>query len=523
MNKIAQYLNQHTAGNVFDRASICEAYSTDHSILKATPRFVALPEDTEDIRKILHFCSRLKERDFSLPVSVSGGRHSKTGAVLGSGIHISMEKMNEIAEIDVRGRLVRVQAGITLGELNTALAMNGLTIPVETDPTHTIGGLIASAYEDGYAGKYGGIYNYLDRLEVVLADGSVLQTANLSRRSLERAKSESRLYRDIDKTLESNTATLDELESQSFESKGYHSAALVKMKKSFDFLPLIFGSEGTLGIISEVILYCDILPPEPKHMFATFSTIRTAIDFMEYATELKPLKIELLDAKILDLASENGKKPTLLGKKNPSGYVVLVEFNDRPRKSMKKIKQCLRHLPKSAFAIAEDNDNSEDFKDFHNSLISYLNDNLRGERPPLLDDISMPKDRLAHFLSDLREYAGELESPLPIFGNFLTNNYSVRPEVRLDTVEGRQFAVKFIKRYASIVTDNSGSVTGGSPEGAVKALVTKYSDDEKKLYEAIKNAFDPQHILNPNLKLGATPRAVVRRLRTANNSSIQLA
>ena len=156
MNKIAQYLNQHTAGNVFDRASICEAYSTDHSILKATPRFVALPEDTEDIRKILHFCSRLKERDFSLPVSVSGGRHSKTGAVLGSGIHISMEKMNEIAEIDVRGRLVRVQAGITLGELNTALAMNGLTIPVETDPTHTIGGLIASAYEDGYAGKYGG-------------------------------------------------------------------------------------------------------------------------------------------------------------------------------------------------------------------------------------------------------------------------------------------------------------------------------------------------------------------------------
>ena len=100
---------------------------------------------------------------------------------------------------------------------------------------------------------------------------------------------------------------------------------------------------------------------------------------------------------------------------------------------------------------------------------------------------------------------------------YLLGRFAAIPGLVPGTFLTMQFAV------LAVLAALSGSVTGGSPEGAVKALVTKYSDDEKKLYEAIKNAFDPQHILNPNLKLGATPRAVVRRLRTANNSSIQLA
>ena len=111
MSKLAEYLNRHTIGNVFDRTTICDQYSTDRSILKITPRLVAVPESTDDIRKLMRFADQLAARDYYLPITVRGSGLDKTGASIGEGMIISMEKFCHIEEIDVRGRLVRVQPG----------------------------------------------------------------------------------------------------------------------------------------------------------------------------------------------------------------------------------------------------------------------------------------------------------------------------------------------------------------------------------------------------------------------------
>ena len=92
MNKIAVYLNRHLTGNVFDKDSILEAYSTDRSLLKVKPRFVALPETTSDIRKIVRFVNQLSEKKYNLPIAVRGSGLSKTGADLTDGLVVSMEK-----------------------------------------------------------------------------------------------------------------------------------------------------------------------------------------------------------------------------------------------------------------------------------------------------------------------------------------------------------------------------------------------------------------------------------------------
>ena len=143
MNKIAVYLNSHLSGNVFDKDSILEAYSTDRSLLKIKPRLVAVPETTADIRKIVRFASQLSEKKYALPIAVRGSGLSKTGADLTSGIVISTEKLTHVRELDAHDRLVHVQAGITIGKLNAVLAPHGLTLPVHADPRETIGGLIA--------------------------------------------------------------------------------------------------------------------------------------------------------------------------------------------------------------------------------------------------------------------------------------------------------------------------------------------------------------------------------------------
>ena len=130
MGKIARYLNQLIIGNVFDSPEILEAYSTDRSILKIKPKAVALPESTEDVQKLMRFCHQLATKDIKFSATVRGSGLDEMGADISNELIISTEKLNKLLESDKRERLVRVQSGITLRELNTALSVNGLTIPI---------------------------------------------------------------------------------------------------------------------------------------------------------------------------------------------------------------------------------------------------------------------------------------------------------------------------------------------------------------------------------------------------------
>ena len=121
MSNTSKLLNQVIVGNVFDEPRILEKYSTDRSILKMTPEMVALPETTDDVRRIVRFTEQLRKRGMKTSLTVRGSGLDKTGADLTDKILISMEKMDKIQEIDSRSRLVRVQAGISLEKLNTAL------------------------------------------------------------------------------------------------------------------------------------------------------------------------------------------------------------------------------------------------------------------------------------------------------------------------------------------------------------------------------------------------------------------
>ncbi|MDO4398792.1 MAG: FAD-dependent oxidoreductase [Candidatus Saccharibacteria bacterium] len=191
MGKITKYLNQLIVGNVFDTPEILEAYSTDRSVLKIKPKFVALPESTEDIRKLMRFFNQIAAKEIPVSVTARGAGLDEGGADLSSGgLVISTEKLNRMLEIDPRERLVRVQAGITLRELNTALSVSGLTIPIGGHNNDTIGGLISNTPVDDSAGKYGGIESFVERVEVILANGECLQTSRLKKFNLAKKATE---------------------------------------------------------------------------------------------------------------------------------------------------------------------------------------------------------------------------------------------------------------------------------------------------------------------------------------------
>ncbi|MBQ3413492.1 FAD-binding oxidoreductase [Candidatus Saccharibacteria bacterium] len=528
MSKIARYLNQLTVGNVFDAPDVLEAYSVDRSALKIRPKFVALPESTEDVRKLMRFCYQLASRDIKIPITVRGSGLDEMGADLSNGLVISTEKLNRLLESDRRERLVRVQAGITLKELNTALSVNGLTIPVGGHDNETIGGLISNCPSDAYAGKYGGIMNYVERLEVVLPNGDILQTNRLNKRTVTRKSKEKTaeggIYRKMPSVIKTNEDLIRSIRQNNTGSAGYPTIAQAVKGHTLDLMPLFFGAQGTLGVISEVIIRAVPIKKQPRRVVATFEDFTVAQKFLDLANSLKPKELNLYDIHIIKIAEEAGKKLSEITRKVDNGFVVFARFDDRSKACLKKIAGVKKVLPKSTQLIIESPKTEHALNEFENSLISFLNHTHSGERVPLLTDFYLPARNLESFMNDMRILEKSLKLDLALFGSYSTSNYSLRPKFNLTDKDFNKKAVAFLRSGAYVINRQGGSLTGGSPEGRVKAIVTNAEmlESERNLYLAIKAIFDRYDIMNPNVKLGANARFTITHFRTTGSAKIMV-
>ena len=179
-------------------------------------------------------------------------------------------------------------------------------------------------------------------------------------------------------------------------------------------------------------------------------------------------------------------------------------------------------LPNSTELIIESPKTIAKLDEFENSLVSFLNSARTGERVPILTDFYMPAGNLANFINDLKVLEKSLGLDLAIFGSYSTSNYSLRPKFKIEDKDFNKKAVAFLRAGSFIVNREGGSITGGMPEGRVKALITndELSAVEKKLYTVIKKIFDPKDLMNPAVKLGADSRFTITHFRSTSSSKI---
>lgn len=525
MSRLSEYLNRHIVGNVFDRPSICNAYSTDSSILSYTPKLVAIPETQDDIRRLLRFANQLAARDLRLPITMRGTGIDKTGASIGPGMLVSVEKLNRIEEIDVRGRLIRLQPGVTLGELNRALRLNGLWLPIGYDGRATIGGLISNSPVDDYSYKYGGILNYVERVELALPSGDLVQLAALPQRAAEaKAREDSAegvLYRKIIQLLDDYADTILDRSMRPFDAEGYANIVRVREGHTLNLLPLVFAAQGTLGAITDIILRLEPSPSAPQRMMVSFHDLKTAQRFMNYARDLKPYLLRLVDLDIIETAIENGKKLDFVTRKLGKGILVVVGFDFHKRKTRKCLERLVDLLPDSAQQLVETVENYNDFEEIESFLLNYLNDS-EGERTAVLDGAFVPNMNFTDFVQGVKTLEQTVGKELPIYGSFASPNYNLRPDFDLADFGDRQEVVDFMQMYAELIVSCQGSITANYPEGRTRAIIqlATISATERQLYAGIKVAFDPFSIMNPGVKLGASAEDVVRHLRTNERGGI---
>jgi glycolate oxidase len=526
MGKITKYLNQLTVGNVFDSPEIIEKYSADQSALRVKPKFVAFPESTDDIRKLLKFFNQLASKDIKVAVTARGTGLGEGGAALTNGVVISTEKLNHLLEIDSRERLVRVQSGITLHELNTALSVSGLTIPIDGCNERTIGGLISENFKGQCSKKYGGLYAYVERIEVVLTNGECLQTERLKKYALAKRAAEKttegEIYRKTVKLVKENSDLIDKLSKNNKDQSGYPMLAQAPRRETMDLMPLFFGAEGTLGIISEVILRAVPIKKRPERVVATFKEVEDALNYAKAIEPLKPRKLDLFDLKIIMEARESGKNLDGVIKKLEDGFVVFANFDERPATCIKKIKAMRDKFSHSARFIYESVNDRPTLNEFENALENYLGYVKNGERVPILTNFYLPNENISNFLQDLTILEKKLNLKVELYGSIGSSIYNLRPKFNLEDKEFNKRATMFLRAGAFIINRQGGKLAGGTPEGRLKAVVTNTEmlEPEKKMYTKLKEIFDSNDILSPDIKLGTSSKFTLTHFRSENRTSV---
>lgn len=533
MNKIASYLNQHLLGYVTASELVREHFSTDASPLKYTPELIAYPKNTNDIRKIAKFVWQLADKNHVLPITARGGGSDKTGAAIGSGIVMALAgHMNNLFEIDDKQKLIRLQPGASLKSVNDALRVKGLSIPSLAGAPlgATIGGAVANNRRGPLAGKYGPIYKWTHQLEVVLASGEVLQTGRISKRELNKRKGlatfEGEIYRKIDGIIADNKQLIDEqISGDHLDRRGYGSIAeVIRKDGSFDLTPLFVGSQGTLGIVSEMIMKADFVSTSSSVMAVKFASLDEARDAVEQLVKTAPAFVELYSGELIAQFKQRGMASETVEQLNPgkTGVLLLIgydEFSSRARdRKLKQANRIMKDL--SAVVVAGNGDDAGKLLAVRDTIVAALvPENSREVALPLFDGVYVPLERLDAFATSVAELARKHRVNLPLYGSALEGIYSTRPVLQLSKVGDKQKVFKLTDEYEKLVVAHGGHFVAEGGEGRFKATISYRSLDDRvqDLYLEIKSIFDPYGLLNPGVKQPGDLKDLVSHLRPSGS------
>ncbi len=530
MNKIAHYLQQHVDGEVVTSDEVLDYFSTDESVLQQRPMLVLYPRSERDIRKTARFTWQLAEKGRSVAMTARGSGTDTTGGSLGDGICIAMTAhMNKIIELDPKSGVVVVEAGILLDKLQQVLHTHGRFLPViaENNRYGTIGGAVANNDSSRYSYKYGPMQEFVRGLKVVLANGELIETGRLSKRELNKklglASFEGELYRALDKVIEDGQTQIDQLAGITAVSKAGYSIADVKQKDgSFDLTPLFIGSQGSLGVITEVILDTAAYTPRPLLFVAGFSSHSSAWKAVARINELKngPASIDFVDESLLTaIQSINpGVLKPLEG--GVPAVLLFFEFDDESPRTRKKLSKKVQKVLEEhdAQTVEPEEEEMSGWLRLRDSASMYITSSIDKKRAlPVLDDGHVPVERMSEFfntLPDLMSSAGVTD--YAVWGQAGNGLVHTAPRLDISSVGDRQKLFKLMDAYYGYVCELGGSIAAEYAEGRLRGVMDslQFSPDQIELFTKIKHIFDPGSTLNTGVKFAMDKQKLKSMIRS---------
>lgn len=517
MSKVAHYLQEHLIGEVMTTPDARKYFATDASIFSLPPAIVVYPRGENDVRKAARFSWQLAERGRVIPMTARGLGTDQSGAALGSGIMLVFPAhMHRILELDGKSGEVTVEPGANYGKLQQALHTHGRFLPPFPASLEysTIGGAIANNAGGERSLKYGSTRSFVKRLRVVLADGEVIETRRLSKRELNKKlglnSMEGDVYRKLDILIEEN----DELIKKSVinvskNSAGYALSEVRRKDGSFDLTPLLVGSQGTLGLITEATLETRPHNPNPTLIVAFVDDLAMAGEVildLRNSSEL-PAAIEMVDNNLLEFVQANN--PSLIaGVIEPpfQKIALFIEFDSTSERVQKKVtKRAKKILDKHGlpYRVETNPEQREQLWKVREAAASVLaHSSTDAKALPIIEDGIVPADRFAEYLQGIYDLFSSNNLPVAVWGHAGDAHLHVQPLIDLSQVGGRQMIFKLLVDYYSMIARLGGSTTGEHGDGRLRGpfLEQMYGTEVYELFRQVRAIFDPYGTLNPGVK-----------------------
>lgn len=514
MSKVAHYLQEHLDGEVNVGQDIKEFFSGDSGVLSVFPSMIVYPRNEQDIRKTVRFSWQLSERGMPMPVTARGLGGGVTGSALGQGaILASSAHLNKVLELDSKSGEVVIEPGISYGSLQQVLYTHNKSVESYNESLRdsTVGGVIAT--------NASGIRGCVKQLRIVLANGEVIETKRLSKRELNKklglGSMEGEIYRQLDKIIEDNTATVDALRQRAqIGSSGYAIHEVKHADGSFDLTPLFVGSEGTLGVISEATLKIKSHSPSSTTLVVInlddVSVLQLIVNELSGLTD-GPSRAEIIDGQAISMIQR--LNPSLLKgviAGEPSPITVILEFDNQSTRFRKNtIKKFTKYLSKQSvsFDVQTDPEAQEKTWKIWSATLELTIHNFGGAKSlPVLSDAAVPPERLSDFLSGLHSIFAKHKLPIAVWGSALSGNLQARPMLNISQIGDRQKLFKLVCDYYELAISLGGTISLNNGDGRLAApfLEQSYGSEIYDLFVQVKHAFDPKVILNPGVKLGTT-------------------
>lgn len=520
MSKVAHYLQEHVMGEVMTSLDARRYFSTDGSIFTIAPAVIMYPRNENDVRKVARFAWQLAERGRIIPITARGSGTDQGGAAIGSGIILAFPAhLNRIIELDAKSGVVVVEPGANYGRVQQTLETHGRFLPPFPSSVEysTLGGAVANNASGEKSLKYGDTRAYVKALRVVLANGEVIETYRLSKRELSKklglATFEGEIYRALDALIEENQSLIDKSILNVTKNSAGYDLLDIKTKEGFDLTPLFVGSQGTLGLVSEITLETETHNPKTNLLVGFFNDIQKA---QKAILELRglsslPSAIEMVDDNLLQIVQK--VNPNQLKDLIPTPMpriILLVEFDEVSEHTQKRlVKKAHKILEKYAASQQEAKNDEEKenlWKIRHAAATVVAQSDTALKAVPVIEDGIVPPEAFSDYLTGVQELLKRNHLQAAVWGHAGDANLHMQPLLDLSQVGDRQKAIRLMDEYYALVIGLGGSTSAEHGDGRLRApyLSKLYGPEVYGLFQKVKTIFDPYNILNPGVKVNAS-------------------
>lgn len=490
------------------------AYSTDASTYREVPQGVAYPETVDDVVALI---KEVHKRNTHLIPRASGT--SIAGQVVGKGIVVDIKGWNKILEVNQEEKWARVQPGVVRDELNIALRPYGLHFSPETSTSNRccIGGMFGNNSCGTHSLIYGSTRHHVIACKGVLSDGSLFETEHIDRNNVLLNKILSQL-----ETWASNEGACNLIEenypdkSLQRRSCGYaidEAIEIVKENPELALCKLLAGSEGTLGFITEVKVSLDPLPPKEKMaVCAHCNTLEGSFEANLIALKHKPVAVELMDGKILELSFQNleQKRNAFFVDGMPAALLIAEFWGDTKEEIDAQAKAFEDEAIASGLVYTNTRvygTNVAKVWDLRKAGLGVLS-GMKGDAKPVgvIEDTAVAPERLPAYMKDFGEMLERLHTSCVYYGHISTGELHLRPILNLKTEEGKKLFREIAEETARLVRKHKGSLSGEHGDGRLRGefIPLMYGEEVYQLMREVKHCWDPDGVFNMN-KIVDTP------------------